>query len=319
MKSKLLSYRLIYIVLIVLSLLMPGCACLYEECNCEEFDTEVNVVYEWEKAHDANPEGMSVLFYPINGNPYWRFEISKLGGNIKLPKGDYNVMSFNSDTSSIIFENQEDYESALITCRESDIGTILSSNLYGNNPPRNAADTLQPILQTPDMIWCAKQADVETSAKPTYITMTPVPLIAKYTVRILNVENIESAYQAGMSISSLSSGRILSTGQALAHDVTMAGSLQKNGDNSMSATINTFGRISGRGNSHLLVYFYLRDGERKAFQYNVTSLIENAPDPMNVEIIIDSISLPIIETSHPDSGLEVGIDEWETIEIELSS
>lgn len=79
-----------------------------------------------------------------------------------------------------------------------------------------------------------------------------------------------------------------------------------------------FGRINDRGRCLLSIYAVLRDGTRRVYERDVTETVRNAPDQTDVEIRISGIEFPEIETSE-GTGMEVGVDDWEVVEIELST
>lgn len=303
----------------VCALSLSGCAVL--NCNCSESESYgcVDVGFDWNASPSANPEGMSVLFYPTDGNPYWRFELKNEGGQADPPAGAYNIISFNSDTSINVFENQESYQSVLVTSQESLLSDALSLDWSANQPPRSAGDDNQPVMKSPDPMWVAYKEQFSVTDELNSVILSPVAIVAKYRVKVMNVDNSESSYLAGFSISGLSAGRYLSSLRLIEHEVTVPGNLMKSESDIFEGSIYSFGKITDMGSSHLYLYFNLRDGSKKAFSYDVTSIIENAPDPMNVEIIIDGISLPPVDTATPDSGLDVDIDDWDIIDIDLST
>lgn len=305
-----------------LSLTLTGCSDLhfFSRCpSCEEHDSDVNVSFDWSKSPGAAPEGMSVLFYPVDEEPFWRFELPLDGGNISLPEGVYNVVTYNNDTSSILFENQDSYAKSLVTSRAAKISDALSDDSGGSDPPRNPDDVNQPVMSQPDHVWADRHTLFDTSGSVKTVALTPVRITANYTVTVSNVVNAVSAYRCAVAISGLSAGRFLSDMQLVPYEVTIPGSLDRASTDSFSGTLTGFGRMPGRGKCRLILYFLLRNGEKKAFEYDVTSIVENASDPMNVHIDVEGISLPVISTSVPDTGLDVGTDEWEVVDIELSN
>lgn len=300
-------------------LFMSGCGLDNDDFLFTSTEGNVKIVMNWGTETATNPEGMSVLFYPTDGSSYWRFEIENDRGNAKLPVGTYNVLSFNNDTSTILFENIDYYGKALITTNSALLSDGLSANWYSSQPPTDSDDSSQNIITSPDMVWGANTYIYRRTGNTQTLTLYIQKLVAKYNVRIINVENFESVYQTGIAITGLSAGRYLSDMQLMKEIATIPGSLNNAGNGVFSGSINGFGHISGESKCSLWLYFNLRDGKKLAFQYDITSMIENAPDPFNVEILIDGVKLPEVETSAPDSGLNVGLDEWDIVEIELST
>lgn len=313
-------YRSLLTLLAATCVLSLASCTLLAECDCDcDGDTKISVLFDWADQSAAKPEGMSVLFYPLSGAPYWRYELHPDGGSLELPADTYHVVTYNNDTSVVLFENQNEFDRVLITCREAKISDGLSSDWKDSEPPLNADDLNQPILTPPDAVWAASHQDFFTSEQN--LTLAPRKMTAIYTVKVGNVQHAESVYLTGMSISGLSAGRNLKTLQLIPYNVVMPCTLNRDDVSSFSGSMRVFGHIAGSSSCKLSLYFFLRDGSKKAFFFDVTDQIENAPDPYNVNIVVEGISLPEVDTSQPPpgSGLDVGLDEWDIIDIELEN
>lgn len=272
------------------TLLTTGCS-LDDDSYMLQYEGKVKVVMNWEESIGERPEGMSVLFYPTDGAPYWRFELKNEGGTVSLPVGTYNVLAYNSDTSNIIFENTNNYKTALVTS-----------------------------LSSPDELWCANTYTFKTKMPSQTLTLYIKNILPIYTVNVLNVKNADNCYQSSFAISGLSAGRVLSSMSLLSSQMSVSAPLISDGSDAYSGATMVFGREAWNGIATLSVRFNLRDGTEKTYEFDVTSQIDNAPDQYNVVInIADEIELPSIETSGPNSGLDVGLDEWETIDVDLST
>ena len=298
-------------------LLLCGCIFEYPDPSCFE-DKTVNVRFDWSADTTATPEGMSVLFYPTDGGSYWRFELRKEGGSVRIPDGEYRVLTFNNDTGTILFENQDNYGSALITTRPARLTDGISKTYTGSQPPRRAEEEDQPVITQPDVVWSASAGSFHTADKPTEIILAPAPMVARYRVIADSVTNIESASAVAMAISSLSAGRVLSDGGMIPVDVTVPSAMRRTRMSTLEGGLLGFGRIEDRGQCLLSIYIILRDGSRKLYEYDVTSTISDAPDPLDVEIHVSGLHLPETETSG-GTGMDVGVDDWDVVEIELST
>lgn len=271
-------------------MLLSSCS-LDDDSYMLQYEGKVKVAMNWDNSIDEKPEGMSVLFYPTDGSPYWRFELKNEGGTVSLPIGTYNVLAYNSDTSNIIFENTNNYKTALVTS-----------------------------LTSPDVLWCANTYTFKTQMPSQTLTLYIKNILPIYTVNLVNVKNRDNCYQSAFSISGLSSGRVLSTMNLLTSQMSVSAPLNLVENKFYSGTARGFGRIQGNGTTIVTINFKLRDGTEKTFEYDATAQIDNAPDPKNVIITIsDEIELPTVDTSGPNSGLDVGLDEWDTVEVELTT
>lgn len=300
------------------------CGCIYEhpdpDCVSPGTGGSLRVTFDWRSDPTARPEGMSVLFYPDGGGDYWQYEFALSGGSAHLPPGDYRVVCFNNDTGSILFENQEDYDKALITTRAARLTDGLGTDYAYSQPPRSREEEDQPVVSPPDVIWgCPGGEFTRRPDGEDLLTLAPVPLVARYTVRVVGTVNPGSVAQGAMAISGLAAGRLLSTTRKIPVEVTVPGALHTTPKGEMDGWLLGFGRVADRGRCLLSLYLVLRDGSRKVYEYDVTSIVESAPDPLDVEIIVTGPELPEIETGGSGSGLDVGVDDWDVVDIELST
>ncbi len=298
-----------------------ACACIYDhpDPNCVvATGGGLRVEFDWSADPTAKPEGMSVLFYPEDGGSYSRFEIAPGGGGARLAAGRYHIVTYNNDTGSILFENQDDYRKALVTTRPARLTDGLSMDYPYSQPPRSREEESQPIVSQPDVIWGGADPLFERVGGNQTLTLEPRPLVARYSVVVEDVVNIESASQVSMALSGLTAGRVLCDGEMIPVDVTVPGSMRRTALDELGGWMLGFDRINDRGRCLLSIYAVLRDGTRRVYERDVTETVRNAPDQTDVEIRISGIEFPEIETSE-GTGMEVGVDDWEVVEIELST
>lgn len=306
-----------YIILPLL--LMPLCqGCIFEYLGpCPE-DDAMYVEYDWQADPTARPEGMSVLFYPSASGPFWRFETPRQGGSVDLDPGLWNAICYNNDTSVILFENQDDFDTAFVTTRTANLTDGLSVSFSSPQPPRRAGEEKQPVIAAPDPIWSASAADFRHTDRYDTLRFAPVPLVARYSVLVQGVTNTRSIARCGMAISGLAAGRHLRSRQPLPVEVIIPGPLRVSATETLSGAQFNFGRTADPSRSILYVYIILRDARSLVFQYDVTTQIDSAPDPLDVRIVVKGPDLPVIEDGG-GGGMDVGVDDWETVDIELST
>lgn len=106
----------------------------YEESNAYW----VNVAYDWSQITDHElPKAMRVLFYPLDGErtePYVFDFSGNEGGMVRLPAGDYEVVSFNHDTENILIGRAQDIDSI----------TATTQRISHGSPTVNIPDSLLP-------------------------------------------------------------------------------------------------------------------------------------------------------------------------------
>lgn len=295
-------------------------ACIYDypDKDCVEPGSGLRVMFDWSADPTAAPEGMSTLFYPVGGGDYWQYELPLEGGVAGVPDGEYNIVCFNNDTSSILFENQDDYDKALVTTRAARLTDGFSTDYPYSQPPRRGAEASQPVVAAPDVVWGGSRGRFRIDGNDTLLVLHPAPLVARYTVTVTHVVNIESASQVSMALSGLSAGRMLSTSDMIPVDVTVPASMRRTGVDTLGGWMLAFGRDDDAPRCLLSIYVMFRDGTRKVYEYDVTGIVDNAPDPLDVHIPIEGLEFPEVDTSS-GTGMEVGVDDWDVVEIELST
>lgn len=97
------------------------CAACILLCGCHQKDLvypdsamiKISVNFDWTYAPDADPDGMTVVFFPEDdGGHIWRYELAgRKGGRIEIPAGHYRMMAFNNDTKDIIYSGTSHMES----------------------------------------------------------------------------------------------------------------------------------------------------------------------------------------------------------------
>ena len=301
----------------LIALATASCTYEFPDPNCVE-SGEVRVEFDWRHVPEGElPEGMGVFLYHLDDEVYWRYDIRPSGGNISPQNSHYNILTYNNDAGAAIFVNIGQFNTAMASSRPTHLADGIA-NYTGAQPPR-AKSAGQEVMSQPDRVVADALPDVvfRTNAYDT-ITFTPKPIVARYNVHIGDVSNLESAAQASMSLTNLAAGYLLATRQPLDVAATVPGSLEKSSETSLEGSILNYGCLPSATENWLAVYVWLRDGQKMVFQYDVHDQIASAPDPMNVDIYLNGIQLPSVETK-PEGGLDVGVDNWEIIDIELSN
>ena len=295
---------------------LSGCIFTYQG-DCP--DPRLVVRFDWTDAPTANPEGMGVLLYPNTGAAYWRFDFRPQGGTVDIDAGTYSVITFNNDTEKLLFEADGSYATLCATTREARITDGLSLTYDGAMPP--ARTDAEPVMAQPDIVWSATITEVNVGTETTdTVTLRPRQIVATYTVVVDSVINRESATQMCMAVSGLSVARVFADPEPVDKAVTVPAPISVDGDRGLCGSLYTFGRSPSAAGNTLSLYFWLRDGRKQLYQFDVSPQVVAAPDPLNVLIHIAQLKLPIAEAPPgPGGGVNVGVDNWETVDIELSN
>lgn len=236
-----------------------------------------------------------------------------------MAPGLYHVLCVNNDTRNILFENQDSYSTLLITTREARLTDGLSLHYEGPQPPRAPQEAAQPVVASPDVVWANGIENINVTSAMDSIVLHPSPMVCRYQVLVNNVDNIESASQVAMAISGLAAGRFLASAASVDVAVTVPSTMRRSAERQLRGTMLSFGRMSEDVPRCMLsIFAVLRNGERKVFEYDVSDIVDKAPNPMDVTIEIDGLSLPEIEGGS-GAGMDVDVDRWDVVNIELTT
>ena len=324
--------------IISLIMLLMLAACGHKElCYIHPHTISVNVVFDWEYAPDATPEGMCVCFYSLDNGGYHRFDFNDIkGGKVDLRVGKYRVLSYNNDTECVHFRNTDSFDNHSVTTREGDVlEPMLGGSAAGYVPRASGVDD-EKVVISPDMMWGCKVLDVEiedegiTYACATFddnhesdvefvendehiITLYPHELVCTYTYEVRNVKNMAYMQQMCGTISGMSGMLTLSTEELDIESVTIPFESVKADDSTITGVFYTFGHHYDNAAAHKMVFYVImNDGTKYCFkdskQLDVTDQVDNAPNKRRVHIIIDGLDLP--QPIDTGDGFIPSLDDW---------
>ena len=301
----------------VLSIMMLICiltACEHKELCFDHSNTaDLQVIFDWKYAPEAHPASMRLYLFPETGKEPLLYEFdNQRGGIITVPAGHYRALCINSDTEFILYRNTGRYES---------FEAYLTEGSFPRPVPRIGEADKQSVRSIPDKLWNDRTEDVEVVASREGQTLTLYPKICvrHYTVEIRNVENLKyiSSGEIFGSLTGMSAGFMLGINRPTDELAILPFDITSDGKMTVSADFYTFGYPQTPASTQsLIVYAVLNDGKKYSFTYDVTSKIHEEPDPMNVHILLDGLSLP--KPIDNGGGFNPDMDEWDIEEIEIS-
>ena len=297
------------IPLFILSLWVFGTftACRQKELLYSGEPVKVMVDFDWQMAEDADPEGMTLVFFPADScSKLWRFDIpGREGGEVELLSGRYNVIAYNSDLPGIGFTDKDSYDRySAIALNKNDSAAAPSGMLY--------AAHLSPALV------------FDNDGSSPVISLSPDSLSTVYHIRLDSVSGTERIKTATALLRGIARSVCLRLQCNSIESCAISAPLIISPENrSVLETVTT-----GFGNPdipdpriELEVAVTTSHGKyRKTF--DVTDQVMNSKYPRNVDINITGLDIPAADTpvnpGGDDVGISVGVDGWQVIEITYS-
>lgn len=321
--------NLFYLLTVLCSVVLASCE-HKELCFNHPHTAKIRVEFDWRNAPDANPEGMSVWFYPMEEDGTLRrfdFQGTK-GGEVEIAVGSYRVICYNNDSEANLATGMEDYYTHKIYTRDGYIFEPVYGNATGASP-HNVDD--EHVTICPDMLWgchvfdvtiteggvnCIYQEDGEVSgmsgSSDRVVTLYPAEVICTYTYEIRNVNNLKATTQMCGSLSGLAHGLFMGMEEIEHERVTVPFEAVSDGVSTVMGKFLTFGHCASHDpHTIFTLYVWMKDGKKLYYTFDVTDQVDNAPDPQHVHIIIDGLDLP--QPIEDGDGFHVDIDDWEVV------
>ena len=298
----------------------------YDHTQCAI--ASVQVVFDWQKAPEAQPSGMTVLFYNLDnplGEPI-RYDLSGMeGGMVQLPFGRYQAVAYNYDTETILYRDILSQESMEAYTRISSLeeGTLMAPTRM--QMPHAATTENEPVILEPDMLWCAVSSPIElnSDADKYSVLLQPVPRVHEITITIHNVPNLQYTSQFGGALSGLAASVRMVSGQQSDECATEAFPVSVVDATTLQMHLRVFGHCphadNGIINNHLLtIYAILADDSKWYYTQDITKQLHDAlSSPYDTHVYIELEDLPIPKPIVNGSGFQPTVDGWHSIDIYL--
>lgn len=312
---KMVGCRIIMLVAVVA--LISSCT-QKELVMPEESDCLLTVQFEWEYAPDASPEGMTLYFFPLGRNEMiWRFDIAgSSGGNIELPCGSYSMIAYNNDLPRIDFISRDSYAGFTAVARPLSDGHVAPPGyLYGGFIPRMDISHTGTKYQLP--------GGTMTDCAGGIVRCWPHCLSVVYRIIVRGVTGMECLRSATVCLEGLAGDLRLVSDTPLGSPVGEDVMLENDGSDSvLSAVLTGFGSAPDATGYLLTVRCICTDGSCFEKSFDVSEQVLNSSDSKNVIIVVEGLDIPKNTTpSDPgeDVGIEVGVDGWSEIQINLGT
>ena len=306
-------------------MLSVAAALIFSSCDHKDLCSEhvqaidVEVVYDWRNAPDAEPESMELFLYDTKTNESTRFNFQgRDGGPIRLEKGQYDAIGFNSDlTDWARFRSTSDESTFEIYT--DDANELSAYSLDAMAVPRAESTEHERIASTPGMLWNdhIENISIKSDGGKQVITLYPEEAVCHYTVTVRDIRNAQ--YLHGTELDGTLSGMAESYlhAQKMASDthVTMPFVMYSTDGQTLQSSFLTFGESPSTKNPHILtIYMILSDGSKWYTTYDVSDQIYNAPDPKHVDIVVSGLTLP---KPLSNGGFVPDVHDWQDVQVDI--
>ena len=314
MKKILNMNHLLHTITVCAVLLLISCE-HKDLCNDLSHTAKIQVVFDWKNALDATPETMRLYLFPVRGGNPQAYEFTDCrGGYISVPAGRYRTLCVNSDTESVLYRDIDSFETFGAYAPD---GVL---NVRSSSAPRAEGTSGERIAKSPDLLYTDRLDDItiELSGDNRAITLYPKLSVCRYRVTITNVSNLKyiSLDNISGALTGMSGGMLVGRNELASDPVTIPFGVVSDSISTLAADFLTFGQ-NGSGDSvhKLVIYVIMSDGSKNYYTFDVTRQVDDAADPRDVHIILDSLSLP--KPIVNGGGFQPVVDEWQNVEVEV--
>lgn len=263
------------------------------------------VEFDWTDAPEANPEGMTLVLFPADGNSkLWHFDIQgREGGEIELLSGVYNIVAFNNDLPGVEFTNAENFDLFSASARSkgdlstSPTGMLYSATIVGKGLFPKVKHTMT-------------------------IKMKPVSLSTVYHISLDSVSGTQRIKTATAIVKGLARSVCLSRQCNSTDTCCMSAPLHiaPYSPDRLETITTGFGNPDTSDPQIYLDVVVTTSHGKYSKTFNVTDQVMNSKHPKDVYINIKGLDIPEADTPiNPDDndgvGISVGVDGWQLIEI----
>lgn len=299
------------------TLLLLLTACEHKElCFDHSHTEELQVVFDWKNAPQAQPASMRLYLFPVDGGKMLPYEFAgRDGGKISVPAGTYRALCINNDVSSVIYTDVDRFDDFEAYTNESSMAGL----------PRNTSDdpleTInESVRYSPDMLWADRKDDIHIlyGKAEQSITLYPDTAVCRYTVEVRNVTNLEGIPSSNITgaLTGVSGG--LKVGRNVLDNlpVTIPFGTHHDGPSTIVADFLAFGHKKESGHKNWLFIYVEVPGAGKYYNvYDVTEQLSKAAGSRHVHILIEGLPLP--KPVENEGGLKPEVDDWQEVPVEV--
>ena len=311
--------RYLYMLLFLAGTVLSSCE-HKDLCYDHPHGVDMNLVFDWRTAPDADPERMMAYFFPVGGGQPIKYEfMNKNGGKLEsLPSGTYRVLCMNSDTEKALIKGEGAYDTFEVFTNSTSL--LEGLGVMVATEPVRAGD--ESAVATPDMIWTDRLESLTVSGSDGggTITLYPAESVTRVSCEIRNVQNLQHVTNVSGSLSGMSQSYFAGKDKLSGVRVTHPFALSKSGEKVITGEFLSFGHCPDTDIQHLLtVYAVLEDGSKWFYEFDkddVTRQIHESPDQRHIHIVLDGLPFPKPITGG-NGGMYPTVDDWFDVNVDI--
>lgn len=289
-------------------------------CYDHSHTTQLEVVFDWTEAPDADPATMSLYLYPEDGSEPMRYEFTdRTGGIITVPIGVYDALCVNSDKETHRIQNKERMETFQVTTGDTRSLRGALASKSETAPLARGAEEERSVME-PEALWSdhAERLNIHPETGVQKIVLTPRQRVNTCSVEVRNVDNLRYVSAVSAAVTGMAGGWLPGIDCLTDEKVTIPFEVHANEDKTtLTGDLSFFGHCSKVDGTHkLMIYTQMSDGSTYYFEEDVTGQLHDpAQDPTHIVIEIDKLPLPKPITG--GGGLQPTVKDWQEIFIDL--
>lgn len=310
-----------------LPLMFAAIVCLITACEHkplilpDDETARVKVEFDWSEVAPADiPDNATLYFYTDDGDCIPKtLPTDQTDQYVVLPYGHYQLL-VTTGSEEYVTPHPSGIPTHTLTLNHNPggvVGQLLGTSPLSYDEPTNYP---APIAYAIDPIYAhiVEHLQLAEGTTTTTVIVKPRRVTARYNITVKNFKvDAKLAKIWGGAISGLNSA--LLPGKTLFADhccpatvnplITQPFQLDWDGTaTTATATAYTFGTPDTQQPQYLYLYVWSDKSSCLAQTYNVTKIIADAPDPMNVDIVINFLGM---ETTDDELPFQPGVGEFE--------
>lgn len=290
-------------------------SCSHKDIACPGAEVrDIDVVFDWAKAPEADPEGMTLIFFPLGiHEQVWRFDIAGPGGGgVKIPTGTYRMIAFNNDDHSVRITDTQSFDAMTASARNRD------KDMFGTTGMLYRAEVEHLEVTPCGVNYMTGDGSCKECPK-NIVRACPDSACTVYDIRVSDIKGIGGVKKAYAALSGTASSLRLGPMISETHGDRLYAPMEISAsDRLMTASANAFTPTDPGKPSTLTIAVTRTDGKSFSKSFDLTGEMMNPISPRHVFIEIKGLEIPEGDTPGSDVGdIDVIVDGWTTIEIDL--